>query len=143
MQYSSASWCAQKCQHISIASARSKTRSTPEDSLALPLAFCAEGFALWCNSLRSVLSLYCCKFICWCLEYSSCCDYLLCCHCVLCLPATVTCSLIVQEASVLHKEFQYTAGSACPCAWHQERATCRYVLAAFLCSIAEHEVQSL
>ena len=91
------------------------------------------------------MSLYCCKFICWCLEYSSCCDYLLCCHCVLCLPATVTCPLIVHEASVCIKSFSnsYTAGSPCPCAWHQESATHRYVLAAFLCSIAEHEVATI
>ena len=101
---------------------------------------CCDGY-----SLRSLLSLFCCKFICWCLEYRSCCDYLLCCHCVLCLPATVTCPLIVQEASVCTKSFSnsYTAGSPCPCAWHQESATHRYVLAAFLCSIAEHEVATI
>ena len=68
--------------------------------------------------LRSVMSLYCCKSISWCLEDSSCCDYikspLLCsqlirlsylsrtAECVLCLPGTVTCPLFKKP--VLHKD---------------------------------------
>ena len=89
--------------------------STPASSAAL-----AYQYMCWCDHFKYVpeyratlflqgelgqLYLLRSCYVSWCLVYSSCCDYirtsLLCCHCLLCSPATVTCPLIVQEASVL------------------------------------------